>query len=78
MSEESKAERCPLCGGLKEPGKTTYTVDLGPGIVVVRNVPASVCEQCGEAWIGAKTAPELETIVKEASRKAYQVQVLSM
>jgi len=25
--------QCPLCGGEKVPGKTTYAVDLGEGIV---------------------------------------------
>jgi len=29
-------------------------VDLGFGVVVVRNVPAKVCSQCGEEWIDAK------------------------
>jgi len=41
-------ERCPLCGGDKKQGQATYTVDLGFGVVVVRNVPAKVCSQCGE------------------------------
>jgi len=40
--------KCPLCGGGKKQGDTTYTVDLGFGVVVVRGVPAKVCTQCGE------------------------------
>lgn len=28
--------RCPLRGGEKEAGTTTFAVDLGPGVVVVR------------------------------------------
>jgi YgiT-type zinc finger domain-containing protein len=32
-------------------GKTTFTVDLGFGVVVVRDVPATVCSQCGADWI---------------------------
>ena len=30
------SERCPLCGGRKQPGKTTYSVDLGSGVILVR------------------------------------------
>ncbi|MBC6419616.1 MAG: YgiT-type zinc finger protein, partial [Prochloron sp. SP5CPC1] len=26
-------------------------VDLGSGMVVVRHMPARVCQQCGEDWI---------------------------
>ena len=40
----------PALRRLKE-GKTTFTVDLGFGVVVVRDVPATVCSQCGADWI---------------------------
>ncbi|MBW8003327.1 MAG: type II toxin-antitoxin system MqsA family antitoxin [Planctomycetes bacterium] len=43
--------KCPLCGGNKKQGKTTFTVDLGFGIVIVGDVPATVCSQCGADWI---------------------------
>ncbi len=78
MSTESTVSRCPLCGGYKAPGRTTHTVDLGFGIVVVRNVPATVCSQCGEAWIDPRTAEQLESIVEEAYQKHHQVQIVAM
>jgi len=31
---------CPLCGGNKKQGTTTFTVDVEDTLVVVRNVPA--------------------------------------
>jgi len=70
--------RCPLCFGSLVSGRTTYTVDLGFGIVVVRDVPAMVCDQCGEDWIGSDTAEELERITNEAKQKHLQVNVLTM
>jgi len=30
---------------------TIFTADLGFGVVVVRDVPATVCSQCGADWI---------------------------
>ncbi|MBI3989142.1 MAG: type II toxin-antitoxin system MqsA family antitoxin [candidate division NC10 bacterium] len=78
MKEPSTKSLCPICGGKKTAGKTTYSVDLGFGIVVVRNVPATVCSQCGEEWIGAETARELERLVDEARQKRHQVEVLSL
>ena len=33
---------CPLCHGKKTPGTTTFVVDLGFGVFVVRDVPALV------------------------------------
>jgi YgiT-type zinc finger domain-containing protein len=71
------SERCPLCGGRKQPGKTTYSVDLGSGVILVRNVPATVCVQCGEAWIEHHAAQKLEQITQEAREKGLQVEVVA-
>jgi len=45
MKNRVSPDKCPLCGGAKKEGKTTFTVDLGFGVVVVRDVPATVCSQ---------------------------------
>ena len=71
------SERCPLCGGRKQPGKTTYSADLGSGVILVRNVPATVCMQCGEAWIDPHTAQKLEQITQAAREKGLQVKVVA-
>ncbi len=47
MIKQLISSQCPLCGGNKSEGKTTFTTDLGFGVVVVRDVPATVCAQCG-------------------------------
>ncbi|MHB8455996.1 MAG: type II toxin-antitoxin system MqsA family antitoxin [Acidiferrobacterales bacterium] len=67
--------RCPLCGGEKQPGTTTFTVDLKFGVVVVREVPAFVCTQCGDAWIDDPVAAKLESIVADARRKHAVVEI---
>ena len=69
---------CPLCGGTKTAGKTTFTVDLGFGVVVVRDVPATVCSQCGADWIGDSTAAKLEEIVSDARKKHLIVEVTTL
>lgn len=69
---------CPICGGVKKLGKTTYTVDPGFGVVVVRDVPAMICTQCGEEWIDNATAKDLEKIVGEARRKKAQFEVITL
>jgi YgiT-type zinc finger domain-containing protein len=64
---------CPMCGGDQHPGTTTFTVDRKTVLIVVRNVPAIVCTQCGEAWIQDTISEELERIVTEASTKRRQL-----
>ncbi len=66
---------CPVCGGNKAPGTTTFTADLGSGVVVVRRVRATVCSQCGEEWIDDAAAQRLEQVVNEARLRHREVEV---
>jgi YgiT-type zinc finger domain-containing protein len=71
-----KKNYCPFChGGMMLPGVTTYTVELGFGVVVVRNVPALVCKQCGSDWIEDDIAEKLEVLVDSARSKHPVVEV---
>ena len=71
----AKPDQCPLCGGNKTSGATTFTADLGSGVVVVRRVQATVCSQCGEEWIDDATARRLEQVVNEARSNHREVEV---
>ncbi|MEI7789368.1 MAG: type II toxin-antitoxin system MqsA family antitoxin [Chlorobiaceae bacterium] len=73
-----KTSHCPLCGGDKTSGKTTMTVELGYGIVVIRDVPATVCTLCGADWIDDAIAGKIENIVEEARKKHSQMEVISL
>ena len=77
MKEDRNAS-CPLCGGRKQPGTTTFTADLGFGVIVVRDVPATVCSQCGADWISDDVASRLEVLAEEAKAKRLQVKVMSL
>lgn len=66
---------CPLCKGSIHEGISTFTVDLGYGVVVVRDVPAHVCSQCGEEWLSDETTAKLEKIVESAREKHVTVEV---
>ena len=72
MKKMQYKSHCPLCGGKKVSGKTIYSVDLGFGVIMVRNVSAMVCNQCGEEWIDPNTATRLEMLVNEARQKNFK------
>ncbi|MBI5232761.1 MAG: type II toxin-antitoxin system MqsA family antitoxin [Deltaproteobacteria bacterium] len=75
---KTQPDKCPLCNGAKTAGKTTFTVDLGFGVVVVRDVPATVCSQCGADWIEDSFASKLEEIVNDARKKHHTVEVTTL
>jgi YgiT-type zinc finger domain-containing protein len=78
MTRSQQPSQCPLCGGEKKAGTTTFTADFEFGVVVVRHVPALVCALCGADWIQDDVAVRLEAIVTEAKTKRLQVEVTSL
>ncbi len=59
---------CFYCKGQTIETTTKFIVDLGPCVVIVKNVPARVCQQCGEASYSSEVAKQLEKIVEAVKR----------
>lgn len=58
---------CSTCGtGSLRTGATMFAADVDGALVVVRDVPASVCDVCGEAYIDDGVSEELETTINDA------------
>lgn len=69
---------CLICKhGETQPGTTTVTLERDTTTVVFKNVPAEVCQTCGEAYLDAATTRQLLHIVEEATRAGVQVDVRS-
>lgn len=59
--------KCPTCGtGSLRPGVTVLAADVDGTLVVARDVPASVCDICGQAYIDEDVSEELETTINDA------------
>ena len=71
----STGDQCPICGGTKKQGTTTFTVDLESTLVVIKNVPATICALCGNEWLSDDTAEAIELIVEEAKNEHRMVEV---
>jgi YgiT-type zinc finger domain-containing protein len=78
MSHSNCPTCCAACGGTKRPDTTLFAVDLGTGVLVVRNVPALVCTQCGDAWFSDETVVELERLANDARARGAEVEVITM
>lgn len=50
LPEESKAVKCVICKqGKTRPGMGTVILERGKTTVVIKKVPADICDNCGEA-----------------------------
>lgn len=55
---------CFYCKGQTTETTAKFIVDLGSCVVIVKNVPARVCQQCGETSYSSAVARQLEKIVE--------------
>jgi len=67
---------CIICHqGETRPGTTTVTFSRDGFTLVVQNVPADVCENCGEAYLDAAATEELLHLARDLRQPATRVVV---
>jgi YgiT-type zinc finger domain-containing protein len=68
--------KCVVCKhGETKQGSTRVSLERGNTVLVVREVPAQVCENCGEAYVDADAFDRLQRMLDEASGAGVQVEV---
>ena len=58
------------------PGTVTVTLERGKTVVVVRDVPADVCENCGEYYLESSVAQEVYQRAEAAVARNAEVEIL--
>lgn len=67
---------CGFCKGNLTNGKANHIVDLGEGIIIIKDLPANVCKQCGEYYVGTQISLTLESIVEKAKKNRAKVLII--
>lgn len=74
--KETSGMKCVICShGETEPSQTTVTLERGGATVVFKSVPASVCENCGEAYVDESTTATLLEAMNSAADQGVLVDV---
>jgi YgiT-type zinc finger domain-containing protein len=68
--------RCVVCRqGETRPGKATLVLQRDGAIVVINDVPAHVCENCGEEYVDDKVAESVLTSAEAAAQAGVRVEI---
>jgi len=68
--------KCVICKhGETKPGTTTITLERDSLTLVVKAVPAQVCENCGEAYVDEATTRKLLETAETEVRGGAQVEI---
>ena len=67
---------CLICKqGNVNPGTTTLTVERGSMTLVLKGIPARVCDSYGEAYFDETTTGRIEELVDQLQHAGVQVAV---
>jgi len=59
-------ERCTFCKGTLHEGKTRCVAWAGDGIIVIMDIPALICDWCGEAYYSVEVSRKIDAVMKDA------------
>lgn len=67
---------CVVCKqGETKPGETTVTLTRGETTAVFKEVPADVCENCGEAYVDEEVTEKLLSEAEDIADRGVEVDV---
>ncbi len=69
--------KCVICRhGETAPGHVTVTVQRNGTVVIVRDVPANVCRNCGEYYLDKDVAAKVYAEADAAAARHAEVEIL--
>ncbi|MFA6450012.1 MAG: type II toxin-antitoxin system MqsA family antitoxin [bacterium] len=68
--------KCVICkNGETREGLATVTLERNGATIVIKSVPAKVCDNCGEEYVNEEIMARLMEQAEEAARNGVQVDV---
>lgn len=68
---------CLFCHhGETHEGEVTVTLERKASAVIVRGVPADVCENCGEYYLSEEVSRKILDLAETAVRRGAEVEIL--
>ena len=58
-------ERCTFCKGTLKMGKTEFIVRINQDVVVIKDIPAFICDRCNEAYFPPDSSRKIDQILED-------------
>jgi len=70
---------CLICrNGSTSQGKVTVTLEREGSIIAIKEVPAQICNNCGEYYLDAEMTKEVLSRAEQAIQKGVEFEVIKM
>ena len=68
---------CVICKqGQTKGGEATVTLQRGDSTVVIKEVPAEICENCGEYYLSEDVTERVHSLAEQAVERGAEVEIL--
>jgi len=67
---------CIMCKGNLEKGLINYPVDARSQFLLIKDVPALICDQCGEYFFDDEIYAKIEGVVESAKKSNVEIEIL--
>jgi YgiT-type zinc finger domain-containing protein len=69
--------KCFICkNGETKEGVTTVTLTRGETVIIVKNVPAEICDNCGEYYLSEDITKKIFELANEAVKRNTEIEIL--
>jgi YgiT-type zinc finger domain-containing protein len=68
--EGAAAFRCPYCQGRTREDVVQAALWLERGLIAIEEIPARVCQQCGEQFYAEEVTRKIERLIEDPSAQA--------
>jgi len=70
---------CVICkNGTTKEGHVTFTLERNNVIIVFKNVPAMVCQNCGDFYLTSETTKMLIEKASETLEKGVEFEIINL
>ena len=68
--------KCMKCGRPAFKSTTTEAIELGFGVLVIRNIPCYKCDECDEIFYTGDVVKKIEEITEQVRKLTQEITVL--
>lgn len=70
-----KANECEYCSGEIRPKKVTVNYFYEGKLVIIKDVPVGVCQECGQRYYAAEILEKLDTMAQNSDAAPEKISV---
>ena len=75
--QTTQAHKCSICkSGHNATGTTTVTLQRGETIVIINQIPAEICADCGEYYLSEDTTASVMALAERSIQHGAEVEIL--